>query len=347
MANLKTKYMGISLKNPVIVGASNLVQDVKNLQKIEEAGAAAIIYKSLFEEQIQLESLEMQNQLDTYQDWDPEHATLFPDLEHAGPAEYIMHLKDARAAVKIPLIASINAVYEDSWVEYAKKLEATGVNGLELNFYANNTDFLKAEKDIEAEQVNILKKVKAAVKIPVSVKLSPFYTNTLKHIVKLDRNGASAFILFNRLFQPDIDIQKEEHHFPYNFSSQNDNRLAIRYAGLLYGHIGGSICSNTGIHTGEDAIKTLLAGADTVQVVSALYKKGIGYLSTIIADIEKWMNTKGYKSIKDFQGKLSAKNDPSPFTYKRAQYVDILMKSENFETFHPKGNKEISWEDRW
>ncbi|MEM1134779.1 MAG: dihydroorotate dehydrogenase-like protein [Bacteroidota bacterium] len=348
MIDLSTKYMGIKLKNPIIIGASNLVQEAKNLKKLEEIGASAIIYKSLFEEQIQLESLEMQQDMEAYKDWDPEHATLFPDLEHAGPAEYLLNLREAIETVKIPIIASLNAVYENSWLEYAKKIGETGAAGLELNFYHHNNDFDKVPNQIEQEQLQILKKIKETINIPVSVKLSPYYTNTLRMVKQFDRAGADAFILFNRLFQPDIDIEKEEHHFPYNFSSRNDNRLALRYAGLLYKKVKGSVCSNTGIHSGSDMIKMLLAGADTVQIVSTLYRKGITHIATMLSSMEEWMIDKGYDKLDDFRGKLSNKNMQHDLhAYKRAQYVDILLKSENFNKYHPKDEEEMNWEDRW
>jgi dihydroorotate dehydrogenase (fumarate) len=168
------------------------------------------------------------------------------------------------------------------------------------------------------------------------VKLSPFYTNTLGHIIELDRSGADGFVLFNRLFQPDIDIQKEEHHFPYNFSTENDNRLALRYAGILHGKTKGSICCNTGIMTGADVIKMLLAGANAVQIVSAVYKKGMHHISHMLQELETWMDKKGYNKLDDFRGKLSRDRLSDPFAYKRAQYVDILMKSETFVQYHPK-----------
>ena len=260
----------------------------------------------------------------------------------------MLHLQEARDTVNIPLIASLNAVYESSWIEYAKRISETGVSALELNFYHHNNVFDKTAAQIENEQLQILKKVKEVVKIPVSVKLSPYYTNTLKMVKQFDRAGAEAFVMFNRLFQPDIDIESEEHHFPYNFSNRNDNRLALRYAGLLYQKVRGSICSNTGIHSGSDLIKMLLAGADTVQVVSTLYRKGIMHIATMLGALEEWMKDKGYKNIKEFKGKLSAKNTKHDlFAYKRAQYVDILLKSENFNKYHPKNEQEIKWEERW
>lgn len=346
MSNLKTTYLGLELKNPVIIGASNLVTDLDNLVKLERAGAAAIVYKSLFEEQIQLESHQWEMAHELYSHWDAEYVSMFPKVEHAGPAEHLVALRKAKQAISIPLIGSLNAVLNESWVDYAVKMEETGIDALEVNFYANNIDYHTEGEVLVQKQLEVLKLVKEAISIPVAVKLSPFYSNTLSVVSKMDNVGANGFVLFNRLFQPDIDIMKEEHHYPYNFSSENDNRLALRYAGLLYGNLGGSICANTGIFTGQDVIKMLLAGADCVQIVSTIYKKGIQQVENILEDIEEWMQLKHYKTVDDFRGKLSKQKLTDPFTYKRAQYVDILMKSEVFMQYHPKQDKRhLEWDD--
>lgn len=336
MVDLTTKYCGLTLKNPIVVGASNLVTDLDNLVKLEKAGAAAIVYKSLFEEQIQLESLDMENAQETFSNWDAEHDSFFPKLKHGGPAEHLLRLRQARKAVSIPLIGSLNCVYRDTWVEYAQKMADTGIDALELNFYTNEVGFETDSAALVNAQIDVLKDVHRSIRIPVIVKLSPFYTNTLSVIAKMDRVGASGFVLFNRLFQPDIDIDKEIHHYPYNFSSENDSRLALRYAGLLYSNIDASIIANTGIFSGHDIIKMLLAGADAVQVVSAIYKKGIPVIESMLAEMTKWMEKKKYPSIHEFRGKLSKENMIDPFAYKRAQYVDILMRSEIFMQYHPK-----------
>ena len=334
--DLKTKYMGVELKNPVIIGASNLVTDLRSLKKIEEEGAAAVVYKTLFEEQIHLENLQDHQ---AEEDYANRHAEMsgspYPSFEEAGPEAFLARLKEAREALGIPLFASLNCVYDETWEEYAKKIEDTGVAGLELNFYAIPRTFDIDGRSIVTEQLDILEKVKKAVKIPVAVKLSPYYTNPLYVIAEMDKTGVDAFVLFNRLFQPEIDIDLEEHYFPYNLSTQNDNRISLRYAGLLYGEIRAAICSNTGIFTGEDVISMILAGANVVQIVSTLYKNGIGQISTILNEVETWMKKKNYKSLDDFRGKLSKKTLNDPFTYKRAQYVDILMKSEEIFKKYP------------
>src|ERR1039457_6702233 len=295
MADLTTKYMGLKLKNPIIVGASNLVKDQAVVKKIEEAGAAAIVYKTLFEEQIELERLQLSEELNQYNDRHAEMISLFPDVEHAGPAEHLMNLRKMVENVNIPVIASLNCTFKDTWVEYAKAIEQTGVSALELNFYAVPGDFKKEEKAIINDQLDIVNSVKANLKIPVAVKLSPFYTNVLNVIQVMYYEGVDGFVLFNRLFQPDIDIETEKHHFPYNLSNEEDNRLALRFAGLLYKEIRGSICSNTGIFDGKDVIKMLLAGGDCVQVVSTIYQHGTEQLTRMLKEIEEWMDNKNYK----------------------------------------------------
>jgi len=336
--DLSTKYGGIALKNPIVIGSSNLVTDPANLVKLEQAGAAAIVYKSLFEEQIQLESFSIDQKMEAYENWDAEHDSFFPRVKHAGAAQHLLHLKEAKRALNIPLIGSLNCVHDETWVQFAQEMESTGIDGLELNFYAHQNNYDLESEKIESNQLETLRKVRLATKLPLFIKLSPFYTNTLRVISQMDNSDVDVdgFVLFNRLFQPDIDIDKVEHFYPYNFSSENDNRLALRYAGLLYKNISGSIIANTGILTGKDVIKMLLAGADAVQVVSCIYKRGINCIAGMLKEMEEWMKKHGYETLTSFKGSLSKANLSDPFAYKRAQYVDILMKSEVFMQYHPK-----------
>jgi dihydroorotate dehydrogenase (fumarate) len=327
MADLRTHYMGIELKNPIIIGASNIVTDIDNLKRIERAGAAAVVYKSLFEEQIQLENLEMFERKTEYSDRNAEMVNLFPVSISGTPdiMEHLLALKNAKDSISIPLFASINAVLEETWIEYARKIEDTGVDGLELNFYSVPENNDGESENTEEKQARILRDIKAAVNIPVSVKLSSYHTNPLKHISYLEDAGADAFVLFNRLFQPDIDIQSEEHHFPYSLSNSEDNRLPLRFAGLLYGNTKASVCANTGIMNGSDVIKMILAGADCVQIVSTIYLNQIEVISTMVRELGKWMDSKGYKTIENFRGKLSKKNSENKLPYHRAQYMDFMM----------------------
>lgn len=325
--DLSTTYMGLSLKNPLIVGACDLTGHMESIKKVDEAGAGALVIKSLFEEQIQLERMKQSEQAARYADIDPEIArNVFEPIEHAGPEEHLMWTRKAKETLDIPVIASLNCINWDTWTEYAGKLEETGIDGLELNFYTEPTDAGKSAKSIEATQFRILKNVKSAVSIPVSVKLSPFYTNPLALISEMDALGVRGYVLFNRLFQPEIDEQKENHVHPPYLSTPDAHRLPLRYAGLLYGNTSADICTGSGIHSGRDVAKMILAGAGCVQVVSALYKNRIDHLGVMLEELTSWMQEKGYEKPEDFRGKLSRKNVSDPWIYQRAQYVRLLMK---------------------
>ena len=330
MKNLKTRYMGIEIDSPIIVGASNMVTKLDNLKKAEDQGAGAIVYKSLFEEQIQLEKLQFDEKLTEFDDIHAEMLTVHPHLDYAGADEHLLNLRKAKESISIPLIASLNAVNIATWIDYAKMIAETGVDGIELNFYQNLWDLDRDSNDIENEQILIVREIKQNVSIPVSVKLSPDYTNPLNLIKKLDRAGVDSFVLFNSFFQPDIDIVYEKHIKKYNFSNQGDYKKSLRFAGLLYHNINADICSSHGIFTGADVIKLILSGASSVQVVSTLYKNGISQISKMNAEIEEWMELKNYYSLEDFKGKLSKnKLSKNPFVYKRAQYVDLILNAED------------------
>ncbi|MHB1254251.1 MAG: dihydroorotate dehydrogenase-like protein [Candidatus Humimicrobiaceae bacterium] len=328
MAALKTKYMGIDLKNPIIIGASNLSDNIENARKLEDAGAAAIVYKSLFEEQIELENLQIREQIEEYSERHAEMVNIFPKFKDAGPVEHLLKLKKLRQALKIPLIASINAVSKENWVDFAKKIEKTGVDGIELNFYSVPSNINKTSVDIEKEQIDILKSIKNKISIPYSVKLSFFYSNTLNIVCGMDKEGVDGFVLFNKLFQPEIDIENVKYYYPHAYTCEHENKLPMRWAGLAYDNIKGDICSSTGIYTGKDVIKMLLSGAACTQSVSAIYKYGASHISNMLNEINNWMDKNGYKEIDDFKGKLSKKNVKDPFFYERAQYIDILLNNE-------------------
>jgi len=328
MVDLKTKYLGIELKNPVILGASNLVTHLDMLKRAEDAGVAAIVYKSLFEEQIQLEAAQLDDELEEYNERNAEMVKLFPTIEHAGPEEHLVNVRKAKESVNIPVIASLNAIYTESWIEYAQLLEQTGVDALEFNFFYVPREPQLDGRDVTLQQLEIIKAVKSKVKLPISVKMSPFYANPLNIVSQMDKLGVNGFVLFNRHFQPDIDIDRQEHFSPFVLSSPEDNKLSLRFAGLLYGTIAGSICSSTGIYSGADVVKMILAGADCIQVVSAVYKNKIEHISNIIKELTQWMESKNYSKLNDFRGKLSNKNTNDPFVYKRAQYIELLLKSD-------------------
>lgn len=327
--------MGIEIDNPIIVGACDLVKDIDILKRAEEQGAAAVVYKSLFEEQIELEQLQMGEKLTEFNDLHAEMLTIHPNLEHAGPDEHLLNIRKASESLSIPFFASLNAVNNDTWLKYAKLLSQTGVDGLELNFYQVPSDFVKDAKEIEDQQISIIREIKQNITIPVSIKLSAHYSNILNFIQKVDKSGVDAFVLFNSFFQPDIDIINEKHIKSFNLSYENDYKQSLRYAGLLFGNIHADICSSHAIYTGADVIKLILSGSTCVQVVSTLYKNGLSQIEAIKKELSQWMESKNYKDINEFRGKLSKKMlGNNPFIYKRAQYVDLLLNSENlFEGF--------------
>lgn len=330
MANLQSRYMGISLKNPFIAGACSMTAHMDSIKRIEDAGAAAMVIQSLFEEQIQLQSMRMEEELTINDNLDAEIQDLFPDVQHGGPDEHLMWVRRAKEATSIPIFGSLNCVNPATWATWALKMEETGVDGLELNFFAIPIDSSRSADEVEAEQLDALKQVMDKVKIPVSVKLSPFYTSPLDIIHRMDNAGVAGVVLFNRLFHPSFNIEKETGQYPFNLSTSNDHRMALRFAGLLHGKLNASICASNGIHTGEDAIEVLLAGADVFQAVSTLYRNRLTVITTILEEIETWMDRKGYNNLDDFRGKLSVEKTPDKWTYRRAQYVKMLLKADDY-----------------
>jgi len=327
MGKLSTTYLGIPVTSPVIAGACDLAENPDTLAKLEKAGAGAIVYKSLFEEQIQLEDVELDNLLESYNERNAEMVKVFPGSVYSGPDEFLSKLRAARRIVKIPLIGSLNAVYPETWVKYAKGLESTGIDALELNFFNVPFSFAKSGHEIEKEEIEIARSVVEAVKIPVSVKLSPYYTNLLQFIDGLMSTGIKGVVLFNKLFQPDIDVATLKHTSPWNLSAEKEYKLTLRYCGLLHGEVSGELIAGRGIYAAEDVARLILAGADTVQVVSTLYKNGIGRIGEINEGLAAWMTGQKFKSLDDFRGKLSKANTVNPLIYKRAQYIDMMLNS--------------------
>mgnify|MGYP001117233529 CR=1 FL=1 len=326
MTKLKTSYLGLELKNPLIMGACNLTLDLDTARRIEDAGASAIVYKSLFEEQINLESLQMEEDMAEYEERNAEMIRLFPSLKHAGPVEHLDGLARLKQAVCVPVIGSLNCTVHVTWEKYALEMEQTGVDAIELNFYSNPLSAAQDAAGVEQEQLAIVAELKEKLKIPVSAKISQFYTNPLAFVKALDKAGVSGVVLFNRLFHPDIDLESIDHYFPFNLSQPGDYRLPLRFAGLLYKDISADICSNSGIMSGSDMVRMLLAGAGCVQVVSTVYRNKVGHISVMLQEMEQWMEKNGFASLDDFRGMLSRSGSKDPYAYQRAQYVDLLMK---------------------
>lgn len=325
MKNLKTTLMGVELKNPLVLGACNLSYKPEKLKELEEAGISAVVFKTLFEEQIMQERFELEEQLHLYDERNAEQVNLFPTIEHGGPGEHILKLKKAVETLSIPVFGSINCVYEQTWVEYAKAMADTGISGLELNFYDTPKKVARTAQEIEDYQVRVVEAVKKAVKLPIQVKLSRYYTNPLNLIDRLDKAGADSFVLFNRLFLPSIDTDKETFTLNWDFSEPEEKLYSMRYAGLLSGQIKADIVTSTAIYTWSDVVSMILAGANSVQVVSVVYKWGWKHIPIMLDRIEGWMQSKGYNSLDEFRGKLSQQNVKDKSQYTRSQYVDILL----------------------
>lgn len=325
MADLRTSYMGIELKNPIVVGACSLSKQIDTIRQIEAAGAGALIIKSLFEEQIQLEQASFEESLADFDELYAEAVHLFPKISHAGPKAHLYWIKETKKAVSIPLIASLNATTEEIWVDYAKQLADTGVSGLELNFYSLPLDASLGSTAIEQRELDTFSKVRAAVKIPIAVKLHPYYTNLLHVATEFDRRGANAIVLFNRFFQPDIDVDAEKERAALTLSNSTDSMLALRWVALLHGRVKADLVASTGIMTGKDVVKMILAGASAVQVVSTLYRNKITHVGEMRAALEAWMDEKGYAALKDFRGKVSKKSVKDPWGFERGQYIKALL----------------------
>jgi len=331
MKNLETSYMGLTLSSPVILGASELTSHPDMLKKAEEQGAAAVVYKTLFEEQIQMENLHHDEKISQYNDLHAEMITLHPDVDRSDIDYYLVKIRKVKESLSIPVIASLNCVNESSWFRYAKMIEETGVDAIELNLYQIPTRFDLDAAAIEQQQIDIVAGIRQQLTIPVSVKLSSDYTNILHFAKRLDDAGVNGMVLFNAFFQPDVDILKETHKRAFNLTRKGEYKKSLRYAGMLYGRVNADICSSRGVFNGEDVIKLLLTGASCVQVVSAVYKHGIERIGAFNREISEWMDKKQYSSISQFRGKLSdsvLNRNNTLLIYKRAQYIDLLLHSD-------------------
>lgn len=324
MANLNTTYMGIQLESPLVVAASSISNYIDRIEMAEKAGAGALVIRSLFEEQIMFDALQLEESLSVGSESFAEALSYFPDIKHGEADEHLMWIEKTRKSVKMPLIGSLNAVSPGAWLKYAKQLEGTGIDALELNVYAVATNPNKTSSEIEKNLYEIIKMVKAEVDIPVAVKLSSFYTSPLNVARELSEQGVEALVLFNRFLQPDIDPLSESLKNEMVFSTSEEIKVPLRHIALLYGRVNSDLAITTGVHNGLDAVKAILAGACVVQTASALLKNGIPYLSTMLREIEAWMDEKDYHKLDDFRGKLSQREVEDPFTFERAQYVKLL-----------------------
>jgi dihydroorotate dehydrogenase (fumarate) len=330
---ISTSYLGLTLPSPVILAASSLTARVDSARRAEEAGAGALVLPSLFEEQLHLEEIRLQDDLAQGANSFPEAITYFPEINYGDSKAHLLFVEKMRKAVKIPVIASLNACASGSWTRYARQLEEAGAEALELNVYAVATDPTRSGADIEAELFAIFEQVKQSVSIPVSVKLGPYYTSLAHVAAELDRRGAAGLVLFNRFLQPDIDPEQESLRSEMSLSAHDEMRLPLRWTGILHGRLQADLALNTGVQTGYDVVRAILAGATVTQTASALLRNGISYLSTMLRALEFWMNDHGYASLEAFRGRLSLQKVDDPEAFERAQYVGLLRSKTKTASF--------------
>jgi dihydroorotate dehydrogenase (fumarate) len=326
MIDLSTNYLGLRLRTPLVASASPLSQEIGGIRHLEDAGASAVVLYSLFEEQLQQESFELEQHLAAGTDSFAEAASFFPQPAefHLGPEGYLNHIRQAKDAVDIPIIASLNGATLGGWARYAKQIEQAGADAIECNIY-----FIPANPDISGSEIektyiDILREVKISVHIPVAVKLSPFFSNTANLAKQLDEAGANALVLFNRFYQPDINLDELEIQPNVLLSTPQALRLPLTWIGILYGRIRANLAATSGVHGPEDVIKLLMVGADVTMLCSALLRNGIRHLQYIEAGLVEWMEKHEYESVQQMKGSMSQIRCPNPSAFERAQYMKAV-----------------------
>ncbi|MEA5505404.1 dihydroorotate dehydrogenase-like protein [Halotia wernerae UHCC 0503] len=324
--DLTTNYMGMKLRSPLVPSASPLSEDIDNIQRMEDAGAAAVVMHSLFEEQLRLERHELHHHLTHGTESFPEALTYFPDSMNfrVGPETYLEHIHKVKEKVNIPIIASLNGSSVGGWTNYAKQIQQAGADALELNIYYVPTDIELTSNEIEQTYIDILRAVKAVVTIPLAIKLSPYFTNTANMAKRLDEAGADALVLFNRFYQPDINLINLEVEPNVLLSTPQSMRLPLRWVAILYGRIHADLAATSGIHRGDDVLKMLMAGAKITMLCSVLLRHGIDYIRVVEQEMRQWMQEHEYESVQQMQGSMSQKHCPNPSAFERAQYMRSL-----------------------
>jgi len=326
MVDLTTTYLGLALKNPLVASSSPLSHKVSSVQELENAGIAAVVMYSLFEEQIIRESLKLHEDLSrgTYQF--AEALTYFPEIGSysIGPETYIEYLKKLKQATKIPIIGSLNGVSTGGWIEYAQKIEQAGADALELNLYYLATDPDLTSAELEDTYYTLVRDVCEQVKIPVAVKLSPFYTSLPNFARRLVEAGAKGLVLFNRFYQPDFDLEELEVVPNLVLSNSNDLRMPLRWIAILYGRVQADFALTSGVHTATDMLKAVMAGASATMVASELLQNGIGRIPAMLTDLHAWMVEHEYESITQMKGSMSQQAVAEPAAFERANYMKVL-----------------------
>jgi dihydroorotate dehydrogenase (fumarate) len=325
--DLSTKYLGLQLPHPLVAGASPLVDDLALVQRLIDAGAAAIVMHSLFEEQIRGEALARTHYGDAHANSHAEASSYLPELDQfrLGPDEYLERIRRIRALSSVPVIASLNGTTEGSWLRYAVSMQQAGASALELNLYELETDPRESAGQVEARALQIVQSVRAAVSIPIAVKLSPYYTALAHFASELEKAGADGVVLFNRFYQPDIDIDALEVARTLRLSDRSELLLRLRWLAILSPRLAGSLAVSGGVHEAVDAVKAIMTGAHCVQMVSALLRHGPEHLGRVLADLRDWLEQHEYDSLEQMRGSMNLRRCPDPRGFERANYVNILQ----------------------
>ena len=324
--DISTTYMGLKLQSPIVVSACTLSEEVSNIVQMEDAGAGAVVLFSLFEEQIKKEAEQYEAVIGKTSNVFAEARDFFPDLDeyHRGSEQYLEIIRKTKEQVDIPVIASLNGITNDGWINYAQQMEQAGADGLEINIFLIPGDVLLSSAAVEYRYLNIIDEVKNTVKIPVAVKLNPYFSAMGNMAKRMQEYKADALVLFNRFYQPDFDINKLTILHNLQYSESNEIRLPLLWIALLYGRVPLSLAATTGVQSSTEVIKYILAGADITMTASALYKNGIGYVKTMNKELDSWMQRREFTSIDSFKGVMSQQNISDPTAYERANYIKIL-----------------------
>ncbi|HVM94628.1 MAG TPA: dihydroorotate dehydrogenase-like protein [Terriglobales bacterium] len=331
MPDLTTRYLNLNLRTPLVASASPLSHDISSIRQLEDAGASAVVLYSLFEEQLKQESLELDFYLSEGTESYAESLSYFPEPQefHVGPDDYLEHIRKAKSAVEIPVIASLNGSSVGGWIQYATQIEEAGADALECNIYWIVTDPKMTSAEVEQHYIDIVKAVKTAVHIPVAIKLSPFFSNFANMAQRIDEAGADGLTLFNRFYQPDIDLENLELSPHVLLSTPQAMRLPLTWIGILSGRIKASMAATSGVHSADDVIKLLMVGADAIELCSTLLRNGINHLRAIEQGVRQWMESHEYTSVSEMKGSMSQKRCPDPSAFERAQYMKAVKGSQH------------------
>ncbi len=333
MIDLSTDYLGLKLRSPIVASSSPLCRDLDNLRKIEAAGAGAVVLHSLFEEQVMMDSFWFDGFLNQGADSFPEAMGYFPDQKSyaTDPAGYLKHIENARKAVKMPVIGSLNGVSTGGWIKYAREIESAGADALELNVYYLATSMQTPAQEIEQSYCELVRDIKNQVRIPVAVKLSPYFTAIANMCRQLALAGVDALVLFNRFYQPDFDVETREVLQNLSLSTSDDLRMRLHWVGVLSPYLPTHLAITGGVHTAEDVVKGIMAGAQVVMMTSALLSRGIDYLARVETDLVAWLKAHEYRSIGEVRGSMNSASVADPSAFSRANYLKVL------NSYSPKG----------